>query len=244
MVWGISPGDAGQRPGRAHLRDAPRRQGRPAGRRQRHGAAALLAAFEAAGGVLRASTSGRPRSRARASGCAASRSSTAPRSPHPIVVSACNPHDTFLHWLKHPPPPARRSRAAWQDAPPRRRLRVEDRRRHDRVPRSCVAVERPARSDRRSIAPSSRRHPSRAATSWHEWARSWNGPGCSSTSRRVIDPTMAPGRTATCSASRRCTRRTGCRAAGRIRPSRGAGSSCSPTSANPGSSTRSSSGGR
>jgi phytoene dehydrogenase-like protein len=34
-----------------------------------------------------------------------------------IVVSACNPHDTFLAWLKNPPPQARSLVARWRSVP-------------------------------------------------------------------------------------------------------------------------------
>ena len=35
----------------------------------------------------------------------------------PIVVSACNPHDTFLRWLKNPPATARDLVRRWADVP-------------------------------------------------------------------------------------------------------------------------------
>ena len=35
----------------------------------------------------------------------------------PIVVSACNPHDTFLRWLKNPPTTARDLVRRWTDVP-------------------------------------------------------------------------------------------------------------------------------
>jgi phytoene dehydrogenase-like protein len=35
----------------------------------------------------------------------------------PIVVSACNPHDTFLKWLRNPPPSARPLVEKWRNAP-------------------------------------------------------------------------------------------------------------------------------
>ena len=35
----------------------------------------------------------------------------------PIVVSACNPHDTFLAWLKDPPPQATSLVDRWRAIP-------------------------------------------------------------------------------------------------------------------------------
>lgn len=34
-----------------------------------------------------------------------------------VVVSACNPHDTFLHWLRNPPPQADRLVRRWESIP-------------------------------------------------------------------------------------------------------------------------------
>ena len=82
---------------RAHLRAATRGHGRPAGRRQRHGAGdACERSFDAPSVAWCARPPRSRPSRARARPSAASRSTTAPRSRPPIVVSACNPHDTFL----------------------------------------------------------------------------------------------------------------------------------------------------
>ena len=35
----------------------------------------------------------------------------------PIVVSACNPHDTFLSWLRDPPPQATSLVERWRAIP-------------------------------------------------------------------------------------------------------------------------------
>ena len=35
----------------------------------------------------------------------------------PVVVSACNPHDTFLHWLRNPPPQASNLVNRWKEIP-------------------------------------------------------------------------------------------------------------------------------
>ena len=37
----------------------------------------------------------------------------------PIVVSACDPRDTFVQWLRDPPPEARRMVARWRGDRPR-----------------------------------------------------------------------------------------------------------------------------
>jgi beta-carotene ketolase (CrtO type) len=102
MVWGISPESPGS--GLGALTHAMRHVatvGRPVGGSGQL-PIALLAAFEAAGGVLRTKspvdtimcTSERVSGVALADGTEITA---------PVVVSACNPHDTFLRWLKHPP---------------------------------------------------------------------------------------------------------------------------------------------
>lgn len=76
----------------------------------------LLAAFEAAGGELRASTKVATITcegpAVRGVTLADGTEITAP-----VVVSACNPHDTFLHWLKNPPPQASGLVRRWRDIP-------------------------------------------------------------------------------------------------------------------------------
>jgi beta-carotene ketolase (CrtO type) len=113
MVWGISPEFAGS--GLGALTYAMRhvgRVGRPAG-----GSGmvpeALRRAFEAAGGTLRLNTKVDhlicEGDAVRGMVCTDGSEVTAP-----IVVSACNPHDTFLTWLKNPPPQAAGLVRRWQ----------------------------------------------------------------------------------------------------------------------------------
>jgi beta-carotene ketolase (CrtO type) len=116
MVWGISPELPGS--GLGALTYALRHVGtvgRPIG-----GSGmvprTLLAAFERSGGVLRTSTKVSAitcegpavRGVTFADGTEATAS---------IVVSACNPHDTFLNWLTDPPPQARDLVRRWTDIP-------------------------------------------------------------------------------------------------------------------------------
>lgn len=116
MVWGISPELPGS--GLGALTYALRHVGtvgRPVG-----GSGmvprTLLAAFEAAGGELRASTKVATITcegpAVRGVTLADGTEITAP-----VVVSACNPHDTFLHWLKNPPPQASGLVRRWRDIP-------------------------------------------------------------------------------------------------------------------------------
>jgi beta-carotene ketolase (CrtO type) len=105
MVWGISPETPGS--GLGALTHAMRhvgRVGRPVG-----GSGmvplALLRSFEAAGGTVRT------KSAVDTITCHGDRVSGVTLTDGtvitaPVVVSACNPHDTFLRWLKDPPPTA------------------------------------------------------------------------------------------------------------------------------------------
>lgn len=114
MVWGITPETPGS--GLGALTSAMRhvaRVGRPIGGSGRV-PATLLAAFEAAGGTLRTKSpvdtiicSGE-----RVSGIALVDGTEISA---PIVVSACNPHDTFLRWLKSPPASAADLVRRWSD---------------------------------------------------------------------------------------------------------------------------------
>jgi beta-carotene ketolase (CrtO type) len=102
MVWGISPEFAGS--GLAALSLAMRhvvRVGRPVGGSGKV-PATLAASFEAAGGQLLLGTR---ITEICCTGDAVSgvRLDDDSIVTSPIVVSACNPHDTFLKWLKHPP---------------------------------------------------------------------------------------------------------------------------------------------
>lgn len=116
MVWGISPETPGT--GLGALAPALRHVGhlgRPIGG-SGEVPRVLQAAFEAAGGTLRTKT------RVDAILCSADRVSgvqlTDGEQIHaPIVVSACNPHDTFLRWLRHPPAGAARMIERWRAIP-------------------------------------------------------------------------------------------------------------------------------
>ena len=120
MVWGISPEFAGS--GLGALTHAMRHAalvGRPVGG-SGEVPRTLLAAFEAAGGVLRTGTrvteiccSGEEVSGVRVDdGSGATELVSATK-----VVSACNPHDTFLRWLRTPPASARDLVARWTAIP-------------------------------------------------------------------------------------------------------------------------------
>lgn len=114
MVWGISPEFPGT--GLGAITPAMRhvaKVGRPVG-----GSGAvprsLLSAFEAAGGTLRTAA------RVETISCSDDRVSgvvldSGDMVSAPIVVSACNPHDTFLRWLKNPPPSAAKLISRWRN---------------------------------------------------------------------------------------------------------------------------------
>ena len=111
MVWGITPEMPGS--GLGALTHAMRHVatvGRPIGGSGQV-AATLLAAFEAAGGTLRTKS---PVDTIMCSGEQVSGIALVDGTEitAPIVVSACNPHDTFLRWLKHPPSSAAASAAS------------------------------------------------------------------------------------------------------------------------------------
>jgi beta-carotene ketolase (CrtO type) len=116
LVWGLSPETPGT--GLGALTYALRHVGvlgRPVG-----GSGAvpdsLAAAFTAAGGELRVGA------RAEAITCEgpAVRGVTLADGTElraPVVVSACDPHDTFLEWLRDPPPAAEALLARWRSIP-------------------------------------------------------------------------------------------------------------------------------
>lgn len=113
MVWGISPEFA--RSGLGALTPAMRHVahlGRPVGG---SGAVpeALRAAFESAGGTL---LLGRRVTEVRCSAEAVTGIVTddGTEISAPVVVSACNPHDTFLRWLRTPPSSARSMIDRWR----------------------------------------------------------------------------------------------------------------------------------
>lgn len=116
MVWGISPETPGAGLGAlTHAMRHVSQVGRPVGG-SGEVPRTLLAAFEAAGGVLRLGAKVDAilceRDRVRGVGLSDGSEVLAP-----IVVSACNPHDTFLHWLKDPPATARDLVRRWSHAP-------------------------------------------------------------------------------------------------------------------------------
>jgi phytoene dehydrogenase-like protein len=116
MVWGVSP--TMKRTGLGALPLAMRhagRLGRPIG-----GSGALTdalhASFTAAGGVTRLGT------RVTAIVCHGETSRSVELSDGDVidarvVISACNPHDTFLTWLRNPPPSARNLVRRWRATP-------------------------------------------------------------------------------------------------------------------------------
>ncbi|MEY4175565.1 MAG: putative beta-carotene ketolase [Actinomycetota bacterium] len=116
MVWGISPEFSGS--GLGALTYAFRhvgKVGRPVGG---SGAVpdAILKAFQAAGGRLMTST------KVAAITCEGQRVrgvtlSDGSEVTAPVIVSACNPHDTFLHWLRNPPPQAHGLVERWRAIP-------------------------------------------------------------------------------------------------------------------------------
>ena len=116
MVWGISPEMAGS--GLGALTYAMRHVGhvgRPVGG-SGEVPRTLLAAFEKAGGTVRVGT------RVEAITCegAGVRGITLADGTEltaGIVVSACNPHDTFLKWLRNAPPQAHDMVRRWQAIP-------------------------------------------------------------------------------------------------------------------------------
>ena len=201
-------GDAGHRPRCAGTGDASRRPRRPADRRQRRGAArpcsprsrppvATVRTNSAVDSIL---CDGE---RVRGVGLVDGTEIDAP-----IVVSACNPHDTFLRWLQQPARRGRRSAPALAGGPARRGLRVEARRRaRSRAP--ATSGHRPHRSGRpRSIAPGladidrGRRPDASGAGARPSRDARQRRRRCST--RRWLPPAV------TCSASRCCSPRSRC----------------------------------
>jgi len=116
MVWGISPEFDGS--GLGALTHAMRHVGtvgRPVGGSGQV-TESLLAAFQRAGGVLRTKSpvasvlceADRVRGVTLVDGTEFDAS---------VIVSACNPHDTFLRWLKNPPAGAADLIRRWKDVP-------------------------------------------------------------------------------------------------------------------------------
>lgn len=116
MVWGISPEFKGS--GLGALTHAMRHVGtvgRPVGGSGQV-TESLLAAFVASGGVLRTSS---PVAAINCVGDAVSgvRLVDGTEFDADVVVSACNPHDTFLEWLNNPPSKAADLIRRWKNVP-------------------------------------------------------------------------------------------------------------------------------
>jgi phytoene dehydrogenase-like protein len=116
MVWGISPETPGS--GLGALTHAMRhvgRVGRPVGGSGQV-PTAILAAFLAAGGTLRTKS---PVDTILCEGNAVRGVALddGTEITAPTVVSACNPHDTFLRWLKQPSPGAADLVRRWRSVP-------------------------------------------------------------------------------------------------------------------------------
>lgn len=116
MVWGLSPETPGT--GLGALTLAMRHVvevGRPVG-----GSGALTdairSAFEGAGGRLRVGSSV-TEIRCTGDGVSGVTLTDGTQVDAPVVVSACNPHDTFLRWLTTPPNDARRMIERWRHVP-------------------------------------------------------------------------------------------------------------------------------
>ncbi|MFK8022368.1 MAG: phytoene desaturase family protein, partial [Ilumatobacter sp.] len=128
MVWGISPEFANSGLGAlTHAMRHAARVARPVGG-SGEVPRTLLASFEAAGGTLRLgervteicctdeAVSG-VRLSGRIDADQSARVDDGEFVSAPVVVSACNPHDTFLRWLRTPPASARDLVARWRDIP-------------------------------------------------------------------------------------------------------------------------------
>jgi len=113
MVWGVSPELPGTGLGAlGHAMRHVARVGRPVGG---SGAMpeAVLAAYLAAGGKL---VAGQKVTRVRCVGDAVRGVTLEDGTEYdaPVVVSACDPHRTFLEWLHDPPPAARSTVDRWR----------------------------------------------------------------------------------------------------------------------------------
>lgn len=116
MVWGISPETPGS--GLGALTYAMRHVGtvgRPVGG-SGEVPRVLLAAFERAGGELRLAAKV---ATVTCEGAAVRgvQLEDGTELTAGVVVSACNPHDTFLNWLRDPPPQAKDLVRRWRDIP-------------------------------------------------------------------------------------------------------------------------------
>jgi beta-carotene ketolase (CrtO type) len=187
MVWGITPEMPGSGLGAlTHAMRNVAKVGRPVGGSGQV-PATLLAAFEAAGGVLRT------RSPVDTIMCSGERVSgialvDGTEITAPIVVSACNPHDTFLRWLKHPPATAHDLVRRWRE------------RRHDEGYESKIDAVLSAppvlRGFDRSLGPTSAIGPNLAeidrGVALMAQGRILDRPGLLVNVPSLLDPTMAP----------------------------------------------------
>lgn len=115
VVWGVSPETPGTGLGAMSyaLRHASK-VGRPRGGSGKV-PEAILSSYLVHGGILRLNT------RVVAINCENERVNSVQMSDNTtvttrVVVSACNPHDTFVRWLRNPPPGASKMIARWRDA--------------------------------------------------------------------------------------------------------------------------------
>jgi phytoene dehydrogenase-like protein len=187
MVWGISPELPGS--GLGALTHAMRhvgRVGRPIGGSGQV-PAALLAAFEAAGGELR-TKSAVDTIMCSAHGVRGVALVDGTEISAPVVVSACNPHDTFLRWLKNPPASAHDLIGRWRNV------------RHDEGYESKIDAVLSAppvlRGFDRPLGPTSAIAPSlvdidRGATMMSE-GRILDRPGLLVNVPTLLDPSLAP----------------------------------------------------
>ena len=211
MVWGISPESAGT--GLGALTYAMRHVGtvgRPVGG-SGHGAGDAAPRVRGLGGDGAHVDTGWPRSTCEGDAVRGVVLDDGTEITAPVVVSACNPHDTFVEWLRNPPPQADGARRPVAGEPAGRRLRVEDRRDARPSRRSCAALgDTPlAIGATLVVAPSladiDRGYAMMAPRRGAPPARDVRQRAVAASTRRWRRPA------GTCSASRCCTRRTAIR---------------------------------
>jgi phytoene dehydrogenase-like protein len=152
----------------------------------------LLASFVAAGGVVRTSSAVDSilceRDRVRGV-----RLDDGTEYLAPVVVSACNPHDTFLRWLKEPPAAANRLIERWRSVP-------QDQGYESKIDAvlNATPVLRSSRTGRgeRSLGPTTVIAPSLAAMDrgyqLMQRGEILDRPGMLVNVPTLLDPTMAP----------------------------------------------------
>jgi beta-carotene ketolase (CrtO type) len=187
MVWGISPESKGSGLGAlTHAMRHVARVGRPVGGSGQV-PLALRSAFEAAGGTVLTDT------RVTEICCTDDRVSGVRLSDGsvisaPVVVSACNPHDTFLRWLKTPPASARKLIDRWRKVPHADGYESK---------LDVVLSEAPQlRNTDRTLGPTTVIAPSLASihAGWEQMSAGavLNRPGLLVNVPTLLDPTMAP----------------------------------------------------